>query len=80
MPGELALDRREVGEIRVHELAQLGVGRAGCGAADREHGVDVGREQTLAQQALTDHASCPEEDDLHGDGIVAQALAPSRVP
>ena len=63
--GELVFDGREVKEIVVQKFAELGVLLAGGAASDGDHAFDIGIEQALAQNALTDHPGCAKEKKLH---------------
>src|ERR1700712_3699408 len=63
--GQFGLDGREIGEITVHDLAQLGVMLPGRAAPDREYAFDSGIDQAFAQHALPDHAGGAEQDDFH---------------
>jgi hypothetical protein len=85
MPGEGALDRREVEEVRVDHLAQLRVLLAGRSAPDREHALHMRIEQALAQHALPDHPGGSEEKYFHGQwspryhGAFRELLGPARL-
>jgi probable blue pigment (indigoidine) exporter len=63
--GQVVANRREVGEVVDPYLVQLRVGDAGRRAGRDEHLLDVRCEQTLAQDALADHAGRAEDGDLH---------------
>src|SRR6266852_4802659 len=60
-----------VSDVIVEQLAQLVVLLPGRAARDRKHLGDVGAEQALAQDALSNHAGGAEEDDFQRHSLAA---------
>jgi hypothetical protein len=69
VPGELVLDRGEVQEVAVYDLAELVVAPARGSSTDGKDLLHLVVEQALAQGPLPHHAGGPEEDDPHGDTL-----------
>src|ERR1700684_1028483 len=62
--GKLRRDGRQIVQIFMHDLLNLGVLASGRAPAGDEHFGDVGIEQAFTQRALSDHACRAKQNDL----------------
>jgi len=61
----LVFDRGEIQKVLVYDFAQLRILLPRRTAADAQHLRHLGIAQAFAQNALSDHAGCAEDNDSH---------------